>query len=83
MSRSTGEVDEGSRVKYSLKLPKIQIKKFDVEVKNWLAFWSQFAKIDKDPNIAPTDKFAYLRDAMVPDSPAAELADSYVMSEEG
>ncbi|GFW53877.1 DUF1758 domain-containing protein [Trichonephila clavipes] len=44
--------------KRSFKLPKIELKKFSGEAKDFLAFWSQFQKIHNDKSIAEEDKIA-------------------------
>ncbi|GFV62829.1 DUF1758 domain-containing protein [Trichonephila clavipes] len=44
--------------KRSFKLPKIELKKFSCEAKDFLAFWSQFQKIRNDKSIAEADKNA-------------------------
>ena len=46
----------------SFKLPKIELPKFNGDLKNWLGWWSQFEKIDKDKNLHNSDKFQYLID---------------------
>ncbi|GFW40716.1 uncharacterized protein TNCV_4528051 [Trichonephila clavipes] len=45
--------------KKSFKLPKIELKKFSGEAKDFLAFWSQFQKIHNDKSIAE-DKMQYI-----------------------
>ncbi|GFT14665.1 uncharacterized protein TNCV_632601 [Trichonephila clavipes] len=46
--------------KRSFKLPKIELKKFSGEAKDFLAFWIQFQKIHNDKGIAEEDKMQYL-----------------------
>lgn len=65
------------RSKRTYKLPKIEIKKFNGEILEWLSFWSQFEKIHKDKELHNSDKFQYLSQAMVEGSRAKELVDSY------
>ncbi|XP_024872411.1 uncharacterized protein LOC112454980 [Temnothorax curvispinosus] len=65
-----------------IKLPKIELKKFSGDVKEWLPFWSQFKKIHEDANINKGDKFQYLLQAMTPESRAAELVASFPPIEE-
>ncbi|GBM76400.1 hypothetical protein AVEN_48391-1 [Araneus ventricosus] len=48
------------------KLPKIELKKFDGDAKNYLTFWSQFRKIHEDSSTPNEDKFQYLLQAVVP-----------------
>lgn len=65
-----------------IKLPKIELRKFSGDVKEWLPFWSQFRKIHENANINKGDKFQYLLQAMTPQSRAAELVDSFPPVEE-
>ncbi|GBM09608.1 hypothetical protein AVEN_60248-1 [Araneus ventricosus] len=59
------------------KLPKIELKKFDGDAKNYLSFWSQFRKIHEDSSIPNEDKFQYLLQAVVPKSKAARVVESF------
>ena len=59
------------------KLPPLELKKFGGEIKDWLQFWGQFRKIDKDPDVDEVDKFQYLVQATIPNSTARELVDSF------
>ena len=44
-----------------VKLPKLDVKKFDEEVSTWPTFWDAFeSSIHKNPKLAPIDKFNYL-----------------------
>lgn len=63
------------------KLPKIELKKFSGELKDWLAFWSQFEKIHLDKSLPDSDKFQYLVQCMIPGSKAHLLVRSYPQSE--
>ncbi|GFT59121.1 uncharacterized protein TNCV_186851 [Trichonephila clavipes] len=47
------------KIKRKLKLPKIELVKFNGEIKNWFAFWSQFRGIHDDDKIENEDKFQY------------------------
>lgn len=60
-----------------LKLPKIELKKFGGEVKEWLSFWSQFKRIHDDEGIRAEDKFQYLIQAMISDTRAKSIVDSF------
>ena len=62
------------------KLPKIQLKKFDGELKNWLGFWSQFSKIHEDASLHDTDKFQYLVQSMEGGTEPEELVNSYPLT---
>lgn len=42
-----------------LTLLKIELTKFDVQLINWLPFWSQFSKINNDRDIAAEDKLKF------------------------
>ncbi|XP_018395064.1 PREDICTED: uncharacterized protein LOC108773670 [Cyphomyrmex costatus] len=59
------------------KLPKIQLPQFGGELKDWLQFWSLFKHIHEDTNITKEDKFQYLIQAMVKDSRASMLVNSF------
>ncbi|XP_054713435.1 uncharacterized protein LOC129222897 [Uloborus diversus] len=60
-----------------LHYPKINLPTFNGIIKNWLCFWGQFQKIDKDANLDNHDKYAYLAQAMVKGSAADELIKSF------
>ena len=48
------------------KLPELKITKFNGNASNWLTFWNKFeAEIDK-ADLAPTTKFAYLKEMLDP-----------------
>ncbi|GFV68045.1 DUF1758 domain-containing protein [Trichonephila clavipes] len=59
------------------KLPKIELKKFNGEAKEYLTFWSQFQKIHEDRGIAAEDKMQYLLQSMEPGSKAERLVLSF------
>ncbi|GBO40560.1 hypothetical protein AVEN_251017-1 [Araneus ventricosus] len=63
--------------KRKFKLPKIELKKFDGDAKNYLTFWRQFRKIHEDSSIPNEDKFQYLLQAVVPKSKAARVVESF------
>lgn len=63
--------------KSTMKLPKIELRKFQGDVKEWLPFWSQFKKIHEGATISKGDKFQYLIQTMAPQSRAAELVGSF------
>ncbi|GFX68068.1 DUF1758 domain-containing protein [Trichonephila clavipes] len=63
--------------KRSFKLPKIELKKFSGEAKDFLAFWSQFQKIHNDKGIAEQDKMQYLLQSVEPKSKAERLVLSF------
>ncbi|GFY07957.1 putative RNA-directed DNA polymerase from transposon X-element [Trichonephila clavipes] len=63
--------------KRKFKLPKLELRKFSGEPKDYLAFWSQFEKIHMDATIAEEDKFQYLLQCLIPDSKASRLVSSF------
>lgn len=63
--------------KRKFKLPTIQLKVFDGNIKEWLPFWSQFKKVHEDTDIDPEDKIDYLFQATVPGSRARQLVESF------
>lgn len=65
---------EGKR---NFKLPVIQFKTFDGNIKDWLPFWAQFSKVHDDQNIDLNDKVEYLLQATVPNSKARQLVESF------
>ena len=82
---NNGMQKEGAKVENALpcepkknfRLPKIELKKFSGDIKDWLQFWSQFKKIHEDESIVAEDKFQYLIQAMLPNSRAYELVQSF------
>ncbi|KFM67865.1 hypothetical protein X975_15895, partial [Stegodyphus mimosarum] len=60
-----------------LRYPKLKLPTFDGNVKNWLAFWGQFEKIDGDCNLDNDDKFAYLLQPVERGSAAENLIKSF------
>ncbi|KAJ8973582.1 hypothetical protein NQ317_011836 [Molorchus minor] len=77
---SNGTVNSRSG-RRKLKLPTLEFKKFDGNIKEWLPFWSQFQKVHEDPDIDLNDKVEYLIQAMVPGSRARQLVDSFPATE--
>ena len=75
-SNPTTRENSSNHVKTS-KLPKLELPKFDGNIKDWLPFWSQFKKINDDSSISNEDKFQYLQQAMVADSRASDLVKSF------
>lgn len=51
--------------KKSLKLLKIELRKFSGKVKEWLGFCSEFRCIHDDPEIKKEDKFQYVIQVMM------------------
>ena len=49
-----------------VKLPKLDLKKFNGEVSTWPTFWDAFeSSIHKNPKLAPIDKFNYLNSLLM------------------
>ncbi|CAB0000825.1 unnamed protein product [Nesidiocoris tenuis] len=67
----------GTTQKRNFKLPYLEQKQFDGDLKNWLGFWGQFKKIDEDPEIPDEDKFQYLLQGTVVGSPARQVIESF------
>ena len=45
-----------------VKLPKLEIRKFDGRVERWQEFWDSFSSsVDNNPDLSDVDKFSYLR----------------------
>ncbi|GBM83902.1 hypothetical protein AVEN_199789-1 [Araneus ventricosus] len=63
--------------KRKFKLPKIELKKFTGDAKEYLSFWSQFSKIHEDTSIPNEDKIQYLLQAVVPKTKAARVVESF------
>lgn len=63
--------------KRKLKLPKIELKQFGGEVKDWLTFWSQFKRIHEDRDMENEDKFHYLSQATIHGSRARDIVESF------
>lgn len=59
------------------KLPRIELPKFDGNIRDWLPFWGQFSKIDRDPDIDDSDKIQYLIQSTVAGSRARQLVESF------
>lgn len=59
------------------KLPKLELRKFNGDLKEWHGWWSQFNGIHEDTNLSMEHKFQYLIQATVKDSPAYELVTSF------
>ena len=66
----------------SYKLPKIEIKKFNGELTEWLGWWAQFQKIHEDESVHAADKFQYLVQATVVGTRPRKIVESYPQSAE-
>ncbi|XP_067130317.1 cilia- and flagella-associated protein 57-like [Centruroides vittatus] len=78
-TRSEGETGYS---KGNFKLPKIELQKFDGNLKNYLSFWGLFKKIHEDPNISDLDKFQYLIQSTLKGSRAREVIESFPVTAE-
>ncbi|XP_050517597.1 uncharacterized protein LOC126892168 [Diabrotica virgifera virgifera] len=76
-SGTTGKSTGSLQGKRKFKLPMLEFKKYDGNIKSWLPFWSQFQKIHHDSDIDLSDKVEYLVQATVPGSRARQLVDSF------
>ncbi|UYV74426.1 hypothetical protein LAZ67_11003513 [Cordylochernes scorpioides] len=82
-SPTTSEVSFASSSHHrTVKLPKIELKKFTGKIKDWLGWWAQFNKIHVDPTLEDSDKFQYLVQSMSPGTRASKLVDSYPLTAE-
>ncbi|XP_035229520.1 uncharacterized protein LOC118201511 [Stegodyphus dumicola] len=61
----------------NFRLPKLELKRFDGNIKNWLGFWGKFKKIHDDDRIDADDKFQYLLQATEEGSSARDLVASF------
>lgn len=61
----------------TMKLPKIELRKFGGEIKDWLSFWSTFKKIHNDARLTREDKFHYLLQSTIEGSRAFEVVNSF------
>ncbi|GFY47684.1 DUF1758 domain-containing protein [Trichonephila inaurata madagascariensis] len=57
---ATKEMSEIVTSQGKFKLPKIELKKFSGDAKEYLTFLIQFRKVNEDSSIPPEDKFQYL-----------------------
>ncbi|GFV66203.1 uncharacterized protein TNCV_355831 [Trichonephila clavipes] len=73
-TEETSEVVTSQRI---FNLPKIELKKFSEDAKEYLTFWTQFRKIDEDSSIPPEDQFQYLLQVVVSNSKAARVVERF------
>ena len=67
-SESNGEqatlsvTDVSSAKSVRVRLPKLEIQKFDGKIERWQEFWDSFkSSVDENPALSDVDKFSYLR----------------------
>lgn len=75
-------VENETNSKRNFKLPKIELQKFDGNLKDWLSFWGLFEKIHEDVNISEVDKFQYLLQSTQKGSRAREVVESFPVTAE-
>lgn len=63
-------------------LQKLELRKFNGGIKQWLPFRSQFDKIDKNSIFENTDTFQYLLQAIVEGQRAGEEVESFTTTVE-
>ncbi|UYV77587.1 hypothetical protein LAZ67_15001635 [Cordylochernes scorpioides] len=61
----------------NVKLPELALKTYDGSLEGWLPWWAQFSKIHENKNLSDSDRFLYLRQAIVPNSEAYRVVASY------
>ncbi|UYV70083.1 hypothetical protein LAZ67_7001725 [Cordylochernes scorpioides] len=61
----------------NVKLPELALKSYDGSLEGWLSWWAQFSKIHENKNLSDSDRFLYLRQAIVPNSEAYRVVASY------
>lgn len=59
------------------RLPPIEFKYYDGNIKDWLSFWAQFKKVHDDLDIDEYDKIECLIQATVPNSRDRQLVESF------
>ena len=67
----------------SVRLPKMELPKFDGNPKGWLPFYTHFSKINGDETIATEDKYYYLMSSLVTDSRPRKLVERFPNTKEG
>lgn len=73
----SSECNDKSDKKTKIQLPKLQLRQFNGDISQWIAFWSQFSSIDLDRDLSDEDKFQYLIQATTQGSRARALVDSF------
>ncbi|CAB0011678.1 unnamed protein product, partial [Nesidiocoris tenuis] len=65
-----------------LKLPKLELRKFDIQPRTWISFWACFRKIHERTDIDAEDKFQLLLLTAQEGTAARQLLDSFPPSSE-
>ena len=81
-SSSYSTAQSASDKKRNYKLPKIELQKFDGELKNWLEWWSHYKQIHEDDDLHTSTKFHYLVQSMEKNSRASDVVKSYPKCDE-
>ncbi|WP_253302409.1 DUF1759 domain-containing protein [Wolbachia endosymbiont of Psylliodes chrysocephala] len=77
MEGEKGNQGASSKMMRNFNLPKLEMKKFDGNIKNWINFWGQFKKIHEDQYISTDDKFQYLLQATEEGSSVRNMIESF------
>ncbi|GBO11766.1 hypothetical protein AVEN_19164-1 [Araneus ventricosus] len=59
------------------RLPKLELKKFNGDIKSFLGLWSQFSRIHEDEEMLSEDKFQYLIQAITSGTRASSPIESF------
>ncbi|GBN33830.1 hypothetical protein AVEN_163313-1 [Araneus ventricosus] len=59
------------------RLPELELKKFNGDIKSFLGFWSQFSRIHEDEEMPSEEKFQYLIQVITHGTRAASLLESF------
>ncbi|KAB0805659.1 hypothetical protein PPYR_02629 [Photinus pyralis] len=70
------------RTPHNTKYPKITIKRFEGDLKEWLGFWAQFKNIHEDPQLPVSEKFQYLVQSITKGSKAYGVVSSYPQADD-
>lgn len=66
----------------NLKLPKLNLKEYDLMPRTWVAFWGQFSRVHEDDSIREEDKFQYLIASLKSKTKARDIVESYPPSKD-
>ncbi|UYV82628.1 hypothetical protein LAZ67_22000244 [Cordylochernes scorpioides] len=78
IDREWQECDKYEEEKFDIQQKvKLALKSYDGALEGWLPWWAQFSKIHENKNLSDSDRFLYLRQAIVPNSEAYRVVASY------
>ncbi|UYV63397.1 hypothetical protein LAZ67_2003955 [Cordylochernes scorpioides] len=78
IDREWQECDKYEEEKFDIQQKvKLALKSYDGSLEGWLPWWAQFSKIHENKNLSDSDRFLYLRQAIVPNSEAYRVVASY------